>query len=152
MPDLLGWIEWALRRPGLTWMLAVVVVSTVLVGIAYGAWRLMGWLSDRIWRWRHPPVGSGGAHALGFERTRRIAQLGAAMTFEQIAHELGTPTDRIGLVKRNIELKGKVIVRGKALSVCAEEWHLLLKHDGDFSICTRESCIGIHKIMKLTEP
>jgi len=57
MPDLLGWIETVLRRPGLTWMLAVVVVSTVLVGIAYGAWRLMEWLSDRVWAWRHPPGG-----------------------------------------------------------------------------------------------
>ncbi len=59
MPDLLAWTEAALRRPGLTWMLAVVVVSTVLVGITYGAWRLTGWLSDRIWAWRDPPIEPG---------------------------------------------------------------------------------------------
>ncbi len=56
MPDLLDGIAAVLSRPGLTWIIGWAIVSALLLGVAYGAWRATGWLSDRIWRWRHPPV------------------------------------------------------------------------------------------------
>ena len=55
MPDLLGWIEWALRRPGLTWIMAWILVSSILVGIAYVAWWITGRLSDRVCRGTRRP-------------------------------------------------------------------------------------------------
>lgn len=58
MPDPIDGIAAVLNRPGLAWMVAWVAVSAFLVSVAYVSWRCSGWVSDRIWAWRHPPIDS----------------------------------------------------------------------------------------------
>ena len=71
--------------------------------------------------------------------------------FENAARELGIPADRIGLVKRNLELKHKLAERGKALLSIAESVHMAHQHEAAFDACEKDTCTGVRLIVKMTE-
>lgn len=74
------------------------------------------------------------------------------MTWEEEARELGIPTDRMQLVKRNLELKAKLESRGKAILTWATSWHESFGHDGAFYDCQRNSCLGTREVLERTKP
>lgn len=70
------------------------------------------------------------------------------MNFETACRELGIPSDRVGLVKRNVELKGKLNAALSALMVFQEAHHDAYKHTDARESCTRNVCAGMLKIVR----
>ena len=65
---------------------------------------------------------------------------------------LGTPPDRARLVERNVELKGKLVARGKALTGIGDGHHTAFKHVGTFDECQNGFCVGLKDILDKTKP
>lgn len=64
---------------------------------------------------------------------------------------LGIPTDRVKLVERNCELKGKLIARGNAIQGVREAHHEAYEHVGPLDACESGACSGLALILKQTE-
>jgi len=69
------------------------------------------------------------------------------MNFETACRELGIPSDRVGLVKRNVELKSKLDVALRALTTFQEAHHDAYKHPDQRESCTHKVCAGMLKIV-----
>ncbi len=64
---------------------------------------------------------------------------------------LGIPADRICLVERNAELKGKLKARGNAIQGIREVHHETFEHAGTLDCCENGVCAGLREILKITE-
>ena len=65
---------------------------------------------------------------------------------------LGIPADRIKLVERNAELKGKLMARGNAIQGIREAHHKAYQHEGTLDACPSGVCSSLLDILKRTEP
>ena len=72
--------------------------------------------------------------------------------FEEACLLLGIPQDRIGLVKRNQELKVKLDQRGEALLAVGKCIHDAHEHGGLYESCSRDNCAGIRELFEMTNP
>lgn len=73
-------------------------------------------------------------------------------TFETVAAELGVPADRIGLVKRNLELKQKLESACSVILSTGETFHEAFSHQGAFETCQAPTCSGSRELSKLHKP
>ena len=70
------------------------------------------------------------------------------MTWEEEAQRAGIPTDRIGLVKRNIELKTKLESAIKTIKSMGNSVHETFHHQKSWDNCDEASCDAIKKLMR----
>jgi hypothetical protein len=73
------------------------------------------------------------------------------VTFDQAARQLGIPKDRVGLVKRNIELKTKLRDLGQAFLTIHEGYHEAGQHEGPYASCSHKMCAGVWEIFNATK-
>lgn len=73
------------------------------------------------------------------------------MTFEEACLHIGCPSDRVALVKRNVELKAKLRSALNALDAFGEAWHLGKRHEGDYRNCTTELCEKMREVVRKIE-
>jgi len=69
------------------------------------------------------------------------------MNFAQACRELGIPEDRAGLVRRNIELKGKLNAALTAITAFQEAWHVGRQHVTTADTCPDRTCAQMLKIV-----
>lgn len=72
--------------------------------------------------------------------------------FERACRSAGIPTDRVELVKRNIELKTKLNSALRSISDIRDSLHQAYEHSGNASDCTRATCVGISRVLVLLNP
>lgn len=72
--------------------------------------------------------------------------------WEEAARQLGIPADRMGLVKRNQELKEKLNVAVKLLETIRAAQHEGYRHDGEAGQCKMQTCAGIGNVLNLIKP
>jgi hypothetical protein len=75
-----------------------------------------------------------------------------ASALEKVCKEIGIPSGRIGLVKRNVELKALLAIRGQALTGWGQAWHAGMAHSGAYEECSQPACFGTREILRRTEP
>ena len=61
--------------------------------------------------------------------------------------QFGIPADRVKLVERNMELKGKLGVRGAAIQSIREAHHKAYSHEGALDDCPNGVCSGLKAIL-----
>lgn len=72
------------------------------------------------------------------------------MNFQEAAQQLGIPTDRIELVRRNVELKHKLSELAKAFLIVQEGYHIGAQHPDPYATCSKTACEGVRKIVKIS--
>lgn len=72
--------------------------------------------------------------------------------FEKALKDIGIPSDRMELVKRNIQLKSSIKQLIKAFEIIADGWHFAFEHEGTFKDCSKDNCAGIRKIIEISNP
>lgn len=68
-------------------------------------------------------------------------------SFEDACRQLGIPSDRAGLVKRNVELRGKLKLALAALQAFQEAQHLGFKHLDALDVCSHPICVNMQIVI-----
>jgi hypothetical protein len=68
--------------------------------------------------------------------------------FEDAMRAAGVPTDRIALTKRNVELKGQLVLAVGFIRATAEVFHRHFQHDGTLDTCPSKICTHTREVLE----
>lgn len=74
------------------------------------------------------------------------------ITFEEACKHLNIPADRVGLVKRNVELRTKLVEALTTIETMQRSIHEVFKHDGDFAVCDKGTCESGRMVLAVLQP